>query len=474
MKRLDILVLHGIRDLSRERQTSINHLFALERYTSGHRFVYHFIADQTTDALKSIPFDVIVLDVTFLCWRWGRPRELFDAVRQDYKWIGTHGALVAAFPQDDYDHSLILDEWLVELNTGLLFTVYETHRDALYPNLIARGTPLVGALTGYIDEDDIGVFLERRIAFREREIDVSYRVRRLPVNFGRFGRLKSEFGRAFALAAAGRFVCDISDDPKDALYGSQWPGLLGNSRFVLGAEGGSSVIDRNGEIRLRIEEYLATRPDAEFEEIATACLRPEDESKTFAVISPRLFEIAMAGACPILLEGAYNGLIQPNLHYIPVKRDFSNIEDVVERLADLDAAEQMAKQFEEAILGNPSLRYQTWIPGIMEVFGAHIEARRHGDQRAGALSDREFSVLREQHQSAVRLRLAREIAEVSEKLRLLGNEAQSQRLRLESENQRLESENRRLAETASKSFQARLRRLLGRVRATALPRRASE
>jgi hypothetical protein len=55
-------------------------MFALQRYSPNHRFVYHYVEDPLTEPLRSIPFGVIVLDCTFLCWRWARPRRLFSDI----------------------------------------------------------------------------------------------------------------------------------------------------------------------------------------------------------------------------------------------------------------------------------------------------------------------------------------------------------------------------------------------------------
>jgi hypothetical protein len=418
-ERLDILVLHAIPDLSRERRTSIRHLFALQRYSRNHRFVYHCLEDPITDALRSIPFAAIVLDCTFLCWRWVRPREAFTELRRRYdEWLGNCGAVVAAFPQDDFDHANILDDWLSGLGTSVLFSVYRHHWDALYPRLIASGTKIVASYPGYVDDDEVGEYRALRKPFRERTIDVGYRVKRLPANFGRFGVLKSEFGRAFARAAAGRARCDISDAPKDTIYGDEWLRFLGNSRFTLASLAGSSVFDPIGAVQDRVQAFASKHPTADFEGSWRACVRPEDEGWTFPAVSPRIFETAMAGSCPILLEGDYEGLIGPEEHYIPVKRDFSDIDSAVDRLADLEAAEAMAARFERTILENPNLRYRHWVQTVIEPMLTERASTRHAP-----LGDGEFWLRVEQHRSAVVRAKIEAIEAANIRLEALLNEA---------------------------------------------------
>jgi hypothetical protein len=428
-ERLDVLILHGIRDLARERRTSIRHLFALQRYAPNHRFVYHYVEDPISDALRTIPFGAIVLDSTFLGSRWFRPRQAFMEIRERYDgWLREYGAIVAAFPQDDFDHSTYLDEWLAELGTNVLFSVYRQHWDILYPRLIAKGTTIVASLAGYIDEDDLAEYRALRQPFRNRAIDVGYRVRRLPANFGRFGIMKSDFGRAFLHCAANRARCDISDEPKDSLYGELWPRFLGGCRFVLGTEAGSSVLDPIGEVKDRVLAFVLQYPAASFEEISRACIRPEDEGWKFPAISPRIFEAAMAGNCPILIEGDYDGLIAPEHHFIAVKPDFSNIESAIDRLSDRDGAEAMALRFQDVILDNSALRYKTWIRTIVEP--ALLE--RAKKQRA-SLSDWEFAFRLEQHRSAMVRAKAEEIDVLKEQMRVRLNEMDAERLHLVNE-----------------------------------------
>ena len=79
--RLNVLVLHGIIDFAHERQTTIRHVRAFQRYAAGHRFAYQYVGHPVTDGLKSVPWDLVLFDATFLSWRWVRPRAAFERVK---------------------------------------------------------------------------------------------------------------------------------------------------------------------------------------------------------------------------------------------------------------------------------------------------------------------------------------------------------------------------------------------------------
>jgi hypothetical protein len=327
-----------------------------------------------------------------------------------------------AFPQDDFDHSTYLDEWLADLGTRIVFCVYRQNIDKLYPRVIAKKIEIVPSLAAYIDEDELAEFAALRKPFGQRSIDVGYRVRRLLPHFGRLGVLKSEFGRVFARHAGEHLRCDLSDAEKDFIYGEEWLRFLGDARFTLGCESGSSVLDPEGEVRDRVAAFIEQNPDASWEDIAATCIKPEDELWMFPALSPRIFESAMAGNCPILIEGDYEGLIAPNEHFIPVKRDFSDIDDAIERLSDLDAAEHMAARFQNKILGDPRLRYKSWVETVIEP-----KLLADAKARSDRLSDWEFAFRVEQHRSAIIGAKAGEIKRVQEKMRVTVNEVNSQR-----------------------------------------------
>jgi hypothetical protein len=393
---LDVLVLHGVGEWARERPTTVRHVRAFECYTTGHRFVYQRVTDPVTEHLRSIPFDLVILDATFLGWRWVRPRAAFEALRDDYAWLRDSGAFLLAMPQDDYDHSALLDEWLSDLQVDLLVSVYLDHWRALYPRLLARGTPVLSGLTGYIDDDDIARYRSMRLLFHERSIDIGYRVRRLPANFGRFGLLKSDLGRRFAAAAQARYSTDISDSPTDTLVGDDWLHFLGSTRHALASEGGSSVLDPTGLVRDRVDAYVGEHPQASADEILAACVLPEDEALTFGTISPRVFEAALAGCCLVMIRGRFNDLIEPETHYIPVAPDLSDVDAVLDRLADVDASSRMAMRAEDALLSTPRIRYATFIADLER----RVLESRESLPAGVRMGDREFFGRARDHVSA--------------------------------------------------------------------------
>jgi hypothetical protein len=127
---------------------------------------------------------------------------------------------------------------------------------------------------------------------------------------------------------------DISVQEKDRVYGEEWTQCLSNCRATLATESGSSIWDRDGEVERAVDAALMESPRATFEEIYQKILEPYEGKLLYTAISPRVFEAVALGTPLIMFPGWYNGILEPDVHYIKLEKDFSNIETVVEKLRD--------------------------------------------------------------------------------------------------------------------------------------------
>jgi hypothetical protein len=385
VRRIKILILHSTDDLNRVRRTSFNHGFCLLKYAPWNSYELHCFGQPVTPRLRREKFDVIMLDTTFLCWRWAVPRiEYLDRLLRDYRFIAESEAIKIALPQDEYDHSAVLDHWLAQWRVDLIYSVCFAHKDILYPQA-SRYAEIVDGLTGYIDDADIALMKRLARPFEQRRIDVAYRARKLPPHFGRFGQLKSEIGVRFQAALGDTSLAlDISVDPGDTLPGESWFRFLGDSRFTLGCESGSSLLDPVGDIRDACNNYLATHPEADFDEIEAACFPGQDMVRTYSATSPRVFEAAVAGVCQVLVPGHYLGVLKANEHYIPLAADASNIKAVHMALLDWPSAKERAAACRAALLDTDRLTYRGFVRDLLY----RIEQRRQ-TQRAPAVTERQ-------------------------------------------------------------------------------------
>ena len=364
---MKILIVHDV-DLTKGlRRSTFNHSFCLPKYVLNHEFILHYFPHPITDQIRSRDIDAIILDTTFLCYRWLRPRSDYQKIREKYKFIADLPAVKVAFPQDDYDHSAILDEWLDAWQVQTTFSPLANFQEILYPRFGEKGE-ILSCFCGYVDDLDLLMLEDYRRPFEERTIDVGYRARELPPLFGQLGRLKSEIGRRFVQHAGDRHGLrfDISTRPQDALYGADWIRFLGNCRFFLGSPSGSSLLDPHGAIKDTYLAYNAEHPGASFAEVEAACFPHQDNIYRMAALGPRNFEAAAARVCQILIEDPCWAPMEPDVHYISLQPDFCNIDQVLKRIHDRNATQSMIDACYDLLIGSGAYSYRRFSEQIMD------------------------------------------------------------------------------------------------------------
>lgn len=154
-------------------------------------------------------------------------------------------------------------------------------------------------------------------------------------------------------------VCDIRTRPRSRVPRSEWARFLNACKGIIGAESGSYYLDRTGQIVAQAKAYLRRHSNATFEEIFERFFQsPQLEYLSGKAISSRHFEPIGTKTCQILLEGDYNGILQPDAHYISVEKDLSNIYEVIQRFKDEDYRRAMVERTYEYVVSEHTYRHR--------------------------------------------------------------------------------------------------------------------
>lgn len=353
MDRLNILVLHSLGNPSTAADFLAKHVYCLNRNLPNHNFLYHDAGLDLPEYAKETTFHAIILDVTFLWHRWASP-ENFLQLKAAYDFVRQSDAIKIALPQDEYDCNELLDDWMCEWKVDVVVSVIAKHRDVLYPKYSRIGRIVLG-YTGYVDDSLLSIAPS---PWSERGIDIGYRAKKLPPYFGRLGETKWRIAiKVESAARAHGFVTDIVLGDKGTLLGRRWLDFINDCKFTLGANSGSSLLDPGGEIQRGIRVYLIENPAATFEEIEEKFFKGLDGKYEFTAISPRVLEAAVLNSCQILVEGDYSGIVSPWEHYIPVRADASDFDNVAAAMRDHALVKQMTANCRETILDTKELRY---------------------------------------------------------------------------------------------------------------------
>ena len=335
--------------------------------------------------LKNINWDAILLGSTFLC-KVLHSDELISAYRE-YEWIKESKAIKFAFPQDDYDNSELLDQWMCDWLVDVVYTVLYDHAEILYPKYKKIGEIKEG-YTGFISKD-MREKWARTKPHDQRMIDVSYRATKFNAYYGNLGHIKGVIGERFKKAAKDYDLnMDISTNQEDMIPGEKWHDFLENSKFCLATPSGSNILDKKGEIKLKIKEFIRMNPDSSFDEISSNCFDDQIGKYNFTAISPRNIEAALAETVQIAVSGGYSNIMIPNDDYIPLNEDCSNIDEVISIMNDKKKVEAIAKNLKRKILTNPKLFMSHHANEVMD----YIKESKKKDKQflSSILDDRYF------------------------------------------------------------------------------------
>ena len=151
---------------------------------------------------------------------------------------------------------------------------------------------------------------------------------------------------------------------------------------MIGAESGASIIDFDGQLERLVDDYCARNPKADFEEVFDLFLAPFEGSLRLHQISPRCFEAAALRTPMILFEGDYSGILKPDRHFIPLKKNFSNFDEVLGKLADTNALQAMADRTYAEVAANTRYHYSAFIEIIDGVLAQEVANRQTAPARA--------------------------------------------------------------------------------------------
>ena len=148
---------------------------------------------------------------------------------------------------------------------------------------------------------------------------------------------------------------------------------------MLGTESGSNVFDFTKTVSSAIQKYEKLHPNADFMTVYELFLKKIDGKIRMNQISPRLFESIAYGTVAILFEGEYSGVVSPWKHYLPLKKDFSNIDEILAASKDIPLLEKIARQSYADIIQAGKYGFDSLVARIDEYIIAKIcdGAKKH-------------------------------------------------------------------------------------------------
>lgn len=301
-----------------------------------------------------------------------------------HEFVSRSDAFKIAFFQDEYLWCRKRFDFVNEANVDLVYT-HVCPEDI--PQVWGRFTPRATArfnYPGYVDEALLEAARLYALPETERDIDVGYRGRPLPPVMGSGALEKRVIGERFKeLAHETALSVDVDTDERARLYGTAWYRFLGRCKAVLGVESGTSYLDLEDEVLRDYEARVKDGRPVTLEALSEGPLGQWDHNFSYRTIGPRHLEAAAFHVCQVLFEGEYSGVLEPMVHYLPLKKDFSNFEEVVDWLADRGLREEIAENAHRDLIRSGQYTYEQFVHAVdEELIAAGVDPRISHHQRA--------------------------------------------------------------------------------------------
>ena len=384
----NVLVVYGL-FMHPLRSTVEDHLLAFRRYSA--RRVFHLNA-RVQDVPRHIldrDYDIVVFHTTFLSHRWAP--ELFLEMCERIEPLKTVAGVRVAMPQDEFLRARLVCDFIDDFDVDVVCSVApESEWPKIYPTVDRGRVRFHQILTGYLDDRTVKRIEQIVEATPDQDIDIGYRAWRGAPWLGRHGTLKGTIADAVNEHRDGSGLrLDVSTRDEDTLLGDDWFRFLARCRYTIGIEGGASVLDFDGSIKERTERYQADHPNAGFDEIEAACFPGEDGRLALFAISPRHLEACATRTCQVLVAGSYNGVLEPDRHFIELKPDLSNLDDVLDSMGDEARRHRLTDAAYRDVVASGRYTYRAMVADVERIALAEqlsAPAARIGDGLALALN----------------------------------------------------------------------------------------
>ncbi|MBM2814553.1 MAG: hypothetical protein HW421_1315 [Ignavibacteria bacterium] len=367
-------------------------LYCFREYSGCLCYFVNLSVAKFPDFLKNVNFDLIIFHTTLLSDRFAGSRlesakgmEFICKELASIEHLKQSDTVKIALPQDEWFFIDAVNYIINEFGINFVCTVApESEWKKIFYNVDFAKVKFAQVLTGYLAPETLKEINSMEEKIKEKTIDIGYRARKSPYCLGRLGFLKTTIADVFSTNSKKYALkTDISLKEEDTFLGSDWYEFLLKCKYIIGVEGGASLMDKDGTIWERTNNYLKQHPNAEFEEVESEIFPGMDGKLHNVAISPRHLECCATKSCQILVEGEYNGILKPDIHYIPVKMDFSNIDEVLQTVADDDRREAIVDAAYRDIVSSGKYTYKSYVELIIK------ESLPLGNNESKKLSNKE-------------------------------------------------------------------------------------
>ncbi|MGH8766539.1 MAG: glycosyltransferase, partial [Burkholderiales bacterium] len=103
-----------------------------------------------------------------------------------------------------------------------------------------------------------------------------------------------------------------------------------------------------------------------YEQLRERLIAPHEGGIRMNQVSPKIFEAIACGTALVLFEGEYSDVVKPGQHFIVLKKDFSNVDEVLDALRDDAFISQLTERAYRDVVASGAYSYRRFVEAFDE------------------------------------------------------------------------------------------------------------
>ena len=198
--------------------------------------------------------------------------------------------------------------------------------------------------------------------FDNRFIDIGLRTYDEPIYFGHQER-RQLMNKTQEAAKKENLQIDLSMEKKDRFIGSDWAKFLNNCKSIIGTNTGFDYFALDDHIRNDVNR-LEIKYNGNFSKIYDEYFTKINPKESMRIISGKNIEAAGCKTLQILTEGDYGGYFLPNIHYISINKDLSNLNECLSLIKNKNFCKKIIENSYQTVLNK--LTYENHINKLLK------------------------------------------------------------------------------------------------------------
>ena len=281
---------------------------------------------------------------------------------------GAHDSYKVAFFQDEHEYCRRRFRFLDDYSVDCVYTCFDESDHSATYGKYTEVSRIVTYMPAYVSPEMVAEANRLHRPDADRSIDVGYRTRPTPPTSVAAGWRRWRSASASSRRRTDRAYAWTSARARRTGFTA---GAGMSSSLAAGASSAPSPASPASTSRTRSARTTCASPRAGAKSRSTSSSRARSAAGTGRFSCERPAHVTSrprrCGVCQVMFEGRYNGVLEEDVHFIPLRKDFSNFDDVISRFGDPAVRAQITENAHRDLIASGAYGYEEFIAGFDRV-----------------------------------------------------------------------------------------------------------